>query len=292
MGTIRYGPPLEERPFDMQDTFDPAAFVERLGIALIAAFETARANTTPSAVADAMEDSIRASLEQVLPGGVAVGTGHVIDSKRRTSRQMDVILYEKHLCPIFNTSRDPGTSHYPCEGVIAVGEIKSRLGKRELDDAIKKIKSVKELERVFRSHTGQTNVVHRNYGAQANYLQRDFDPTISSDGDILGFVLAGTLRTATENLKASFASMAETLPDIVMSLDGDMIAAQRHTPEGSTFEPIRTAESVANAKLDHPFSYLVHKLHERFCTGATPELEAFGKYLVKPGSAKVMWRIP
>lgn len=276
----------------MQETFDPAAFVEQLGAALIAAFELARTNTTPSAVGDAMEASIRDSLEMVLPGGIAVGTGHVIDSKLRTSRQVDIVLYERHLCPIFNTSRDPRLNYYPCEGVIAVGEIKSALGKRDFEDAISKVESVKRLERAFRRFPDQTNVMHRNYGTQANYFQRDFDPTVSSDGDILGFVLAGRLKTSTENMKGAFTMLTPTLPDIVMSLEGDMIASQRQTRDGSKFEPIRTAESVAYAKLGHPFSYLVHKLHERFCTGVAPELEVFGRYLVKSGSTEIVWRVP
>ena len=40
---------------------------------------------------------------------------------------------------------NPETTYYPCEGVIAVGEVKNRVGKTEFDDSVKKIESVKKL---------------------------------------------------------------------------------------------------------------------------------------------------
>ena len=84
---------------------------------------------------------------QLLPRGVGVGSGYVIDSYGNTSKQMDVFLYEREICPVFAINKDPASTYYPCEGVIAVGEVKTNINSRGLYYIFKKIKSVKELRR-------------------------------------------------------------------------------------------------------------------------------------------------
>ena len=74
-----------------------------------------------------------------------MGTGCVIDSEGNASAQIDVILYEQQLCPVFKFAEDIG--YYPCESVIAVGEIKSTIGKKELGDIYEKVASVRKLNR-------------------------------------------------------------------------------------------------------------------------------------------------
>ena len=64
---------------------------------LIDEFEEPRAGTTPSTVGSAAEQPVRDQLEQVLPKRVGVGESFVIDSYDRTSRQQDVILYERDI---------------------------------------------------------------------------------------------------------------------------------------------------------------------------------------------------
>ena len=83
----------------MNRNFDPDAFPPD-GERLIDEFEEPRAGTTPSTVGSAAEQPVRDQLEQVLPKGVGVGESFVIDSYGRTSRQQDVILYERRPCGI------------------------------------------------------------------------------------------------------------------------------------------------------------------------------------------------
>ena len=105
----------------MKKTFSVDDFVARIGERLVMEFEAAREATTPVAVGDAIEQPVRDQLEQILPRGIGVGSGFVIDSSGATSRQTDVILYEKEICPKFSINKARGTEYYPCEGVIAVG---------------------------------------------------------------------------------------------------------------------------------------------------------------------------
>ena len=100
-------------------------------------------------VGSAKEHPVRSKLEHILPAGIAVGSGCVIDSYGETSKQMDVVLYEKNICPVYSINDTPETTYYPCEGIVAVGEIKSSLNSDELEDIFDKIESVKRLRRFF-----------------------------------------------------------------------------------------------------------------------------------------------
>ena len=111
----------------MENSFDSVSYVIRIGKELVHDFDGAGFATSPGQIGSAREVPTREKLEQVLPRGIAVGSGFVIDSYGNTSRQMDVILYEKDFCPVYSINRDSSTTYYPCEGVIAVGEIKSKI---------------------------------------------------------------------------------------------------------------------------------------------------------------------
>ena len=78
---------------------------------------------------------------------------------------MDVILYERDLCPEFCINNSPETTYYPAEGVLAVGEIKSTIGKRELADSFEKLRSVKALQRALGS---DGNSGHQTFQAASN----------------------------------------------------------------------------------------------------------------------------
>ena len=94
-----------------------------------------------------MEQPVRKQLQEVPPRGIAVGSGFVIDSYGGTSRQADIVVYEQDICPVFSINATAETTYYPCEFVIAVGEVKFALDGDSLRDAFKKIASVKELRR-------------------------------------------------------------------------------------------------------------------------------------------------
>ena len=151
---------------------------------------------------------MRDQLDQVLPRGIAVGEGFVIDSYGGTSRQQDVVLYERDICPVFSINQTPETTFYPCEGVIAVGEIKSSLDRESLKDAFKKVASVKALRRHivpnFMPHpeTGQPIPLNRNYLTPRgdSIINMDEGQKDQERLQIFGFVLAGESRLRRETL--------------------------------------------------------------------------------------------
>ena len=217
----------------MQKSFDPDRFIRRIGERLVDEFKDAKAGTTPSTVGAAAEQPVRDQLEQVLPRGIGVGEGCVIDSYGGTSRQQDIVLYERDICPVFSINRTPQTTYYPCEGVIAVGEIKSSLDGNSLQDAFEKIASVKRLRRHIVHHAIPTPDTGELIPMNRKYLMPHGDSIIrmdeGSDGkerlQIFGFVLAGESRLKHETLVETFSLLAaqvgESLsPNLLATLDG------------------------------------------------------------------------
>ena len=131
----------------MTPVFHAKEFIARLGDSLVREFEDARQATTGPLIGTAIETPARRRLEQVLPRGIAVGSGCVIDSDGNSSRQQDVVLYERDICPVFSVNDTPESTYFPCEGVLGVIAVKSSLDTASLSDSFEKIASVRRLRR-------------------------------------------------------------------------------------------------------------------------------------------------
>ena len=226
----------------MKPTFDPDAFIQRVGRRLVEEFDTARTATSPSTVGAAMEQPVREQLAQILPPGIGVGSGFVIDIYGQTSRQIDIVLYERDICPVFSINGTPGTTYYPCEGVLAVGEVKSALDGDSLKDAFSKISSVKELTRQVIYHllvdpkTGSRYPSYRNYASMRDDSLHDISKSPGDLAQIYGFVLAGSTRLAEKTLAARFLELNRKVGDVVspnllVVLSGTLLSWGRVTTE-------------------------------------------------------------
>jgi len=80
----------------MESSFDPIKYVKYLGEELITEFSKSSITTHPHAVGGSRESTARSKLKSILPAGVGVGSGFVIDSYGNTSSQCDIILYEEN----------------------------------------------------------------------------------------------------------------------------------------------------------------------------------------------------
>ena len=226
---------LRQENHAVDRTFDPDAFVRRVGERLVEQFNEARAATTPATVGSAMEQPVRKQLEQILPRGLAVGSGFVIDSYGGTSRQTDIVLYERDICPVFSINDTPETTYYPCECVVAVGEVKSALHRDALRDAFKKTESVKRLRRnivreeVPDPHTGEGWPIYRSYGGLHDTLHngglRDSSRLPGELAEIFGFVLTGESRLTEDTLATTFRELTRAggdalAPNLLVTLNG------------------------------------------------------------------------
>lgn len=219
----------------MDAAFDPDKFIERIGQRLVTEFAGARTATTPGTVGSAMEEPVRGQLEQILPRGLAVGSGFVIDSYGGTSKQTDIVIYERDICPIFSINKTAGTEYYPCECVVAVGEVKGAVDHGKLKDAFEKIASVKQLRRRavhdLRPHpqTGQPIRAYRSYSNLHTDTAIHFGENPRALGEIFGFVLAGEIGVDPERLARRFLDLTHSTgddlsPNLLVALDGTSLS--------------------------------------------------------------------
>ena len=305
----------------MDQTFDPEGFIRRIGERLVDEFKDAKAGTTPSTVGSAAEQPVRDQLAQILPRGIGVGEGFVIDSYGGTSRQQDVILYERDICPVFSINSTPQTTYYPCEGVIAVGEIKSLLDRNSLQDAFEKVASVKRLRRHVVHHPvpmpdGKLIPLNRNYlTPHRDSVLRDEGSDSKERLQIFGFVLAGELRLKHETLAESFLALTAQAgdilsPNLLATLDGHAvgwgnIAKQKrketHQSKDGTYglrvykdgpeswQPSWSAETathVGGSENADAFRLLVRWIRQGVELGRTSGVGVFDRYFEKKSSGK------
>ena len=277
----------------MKPTFDPADFVRRIGHDLIRAFESARQATTPELVGDAIERPVRDRLEQILPRGIGVGSGCVIDVYGGTSRQMDIVLYERDLCPVFCVNDSPETTYYPVESVLAVGEVKSVIGKKELADSFKKTESVKALNRAYAKKDGA--YIGRRYGDIGSASAHGFYRDDTNKGDVLGFVVAErasipvTLPAPSSanpsvpkaTLLGHYVENIEEMkndvlcPDLVVLLDGTLLSPQV-AGDAARYTPTRSRAVLPHlihpVHAESPFGELLRLIWRRYREGLTAHI--------------------
>ncbi|MFC1894049.1 DUF6602 domain-containing protein [Chloroflexota bacterium] len=122
----------------------------------------------PTAVGNVREEVVRLFLSKYFPRRFCFQTGEVICAQtfRGTStlrsRQQDIIMFDEHYHPKYYISDSSGL--YFAESVFAVIEIKSNLTKPALRDAVKKIRSVKELPRDAYSPSATVRKPAKVYG--------------------------------------------------------------------------------------------------------------------------------
>ena len=307
----------------MNHRFDPDEYIRRIGERLVDELKDSKAGTTPSTVGSAVEQPVRYQLEQVLPRGIGVGEGFVIDSYGGTSRQQDVILYERDICPVFCINRTPQTTYYPCEGVIAVGEVKSTLERDTLQDAFKKIASVKQLRRhvvhdsMPHPTTGRPIPLHRDYLT----LRRDAIVDLNEAREdmerlqIFGFILGGKSRLKHDTLLETYRALAaqggkSVSPNLLATLDGYAIRwgsmergnrEEIHQSRDGTYGlrvykdgpkdwqnkwSAETATHVSGSKDSDPFRLLVRWIRQGVEQGRTSHAKSFDRYFESKSNAE------
>src|SRR4051794_13121380 len=83
-------------------------------------------------------------LTSFVPQRLGVGTGLLIDSKGGSSRQLDIVLFERSDEPAVLAQTNQLL--YPVESVVACIEVKTRLSTSEIDDCAAKGASVRMLQ--------------------------------------------------------------------------------------------------------------------------------------------------
>lgn len=244
----------------MRDFFDTYEYVDDLGKDLVRDFEKAGKTTHPHSVGEGREKSAINKLKDILPSGIGIGSGFVIDSFGNVSSQCDIIIYEKDLCLKFNTD-DEKNCYYNCESVIAVGEVKSDLNKKELKDSVKKIKRIKNLKRRLENNRNFRNYLSKltAYGAESER----YNQNVNCLDQIYTFILCKSFKINYENI-IEIIKENENLyeyPNAIVSIAGEYIGYSKQI--GNNLLNVISAlngDSFTHSQVSSPFSLLLDKI--------------------------------
>ena len=81
----------------MENNFNQRLYIKYLGEELVSEFSRAGMMTQPGAIGSGREQSAKQKLKLILPAGVGIGSGFVIDSYGNTSKQCDIFYTKKIL---------------------------------------------------------------------------------------------------------------------------------------------------------------------------------------------------
>jgi hypothetical protein len=191
----------------MRNTFNPKEYLQGLSVDLVNAFDKAGQTTHPGAVGSGREKSVRDQLQRVLPSGVGVGSGFVIDSYGNTSAQCDIIIYERDLALKFAPNDDDLYVFFNCECVIAVGQVKSDASLSEVRASIRNLKSVRELTRLQqysreKSLCPNSSCFRRYLSVMSieGAIDEQYNPILKSSDQIFTFMICKSLKTVTQSI--------------------------------------------------------------------------------------------
>lgn len=267
----------------MEKTFDSGSFVADLSNELIVAFEKAGKATTPATVGAVRERAVRERLEKILPGQVGIGSGFVFDSYGHTSKQTDIIIYEKGICPVFSIEGTPETTYYPCESVIAMGEIKSTLDTDDIIDSFSKVESVKKNRRYVEDSSKwrkylSTLVAHGAKNECYSQSDKPFD-------QIYGFILCQSFGlkddTMLEKCKEEILKRdAYLLPNLIVSLNNGMVLWGNSSSSRICFDAHDADSLFLSDMATGGFQYLLYELNKCIMSGRSTAKLPFDKYIL------------
>lgn len=126
------------------------------------------------------EKLISKLFEFTLPRKYSVGTGFIVNSQKEITKQCDIILYDALNAPFLEV--DSGR-FFPQEVVYAIGEVKSKMTKKEFLAALVKLAKNKQIRKPF-------DGISANYeSVEVNPLTNQFDSicTFLICDEIVGF---------------------------------------------------------------------------------------------------------
>ncbi|MFZ2226155.1 MAG: DUF6602 domain-containing protein [Candidatus Moraniibacteriota bacterium] len=285
----------------MNKDFDINLYLNHIARELISNYSFAGDATTPALVGGAREREIRKKLSSFLPSSVGIGTGCVIDSYGNTSNQIDIVIYEKQLCPVFSINDSPETTYFPCEGVIAVGEVKSTLNGDELEDIFKKINSVKSLERFANPSknklTNELSVSFRNYGNSISWdatKSEEFDQKNKRTDQIFGFAFCGNVDLKPQTLLDKYCTLLKSFekcntPNLISILNYGLVLYMNRKLNEIRYWPGDDADSIyITSKRENNFQFLLARLTEVIRSYRTVELSVFASRYISPSVGDIL----
>jgi hypothetical protein len=195
------------------------------------------------------ENILREFLSERLPAKYGLGAGEIVGRIRETSKQSDIVVYDK-----LNGVRflvDESVQVFPIDCVYGIIEVKSALSKTEFLDALEKIKALKSL-------APGGNVAHPMGGGMTMFHARP-----RPFGMVFAYSLAGnSLDSLQENLCEWEENTPPTLwPNYICVLETGVILHH-----GQPFETCLGSDKITAKSWPISLSYGQDSLFQFFCS--------------------------
>ncbi len=257
------------------------------------------------------EELVRVALRAVLPEWIGVEHGFVVDSYGFTSQQQDVVLFERMRSPVFRTLTDGiGPGNFPCEYVIAAGEVKASTYSGWVRDVFQKSESAKRMRRAIghEESLGTTWFPWRHYGDRSKPAEDQvrgpiFDQDRNPKDRIMTFGIALESQNKPQTIARQVANEISQQerplgPDTIVVLQRGVVEGRRLVKESDKVTKIEifglqdqeaTMTSVQewdeSSRHWDPFSYLVTKIVEHALHGRTASEASLLRYISRMGWA-------
>lgn len=245
----------------MEETFNSKEYIKILGKELITDFIKAGKTTHTCAVGSGREKALMNKLKNILPHGIGVGSGFVIDSLGNTSSQCDLIIYEEEFALKFIINDDDTYAYYNCESVIAVGEIKSDASIADIEDSFKKLKKIRELIRHKEDDNRFRCYLSKLVACGAD--SEKYEPNKKNADQIFTFVLCKSLKTPLSSIAEKAKEIFETKEkyfNIILPIEGKPITYLDENNNRLTQSALDATALCELSDEDIGFNYFITKL--------------------------------
>ena len=192
-----------------------------------------------------------------------------------------MILYEKDFLPVFINDDNIEYTYYPCEGVIAVGEIKSTLNAESMKDSLLKLEKIKTMKRNY-----VDNHIFKYYLFNATVYGDDseiFDPEKKCFDNIFTFIFCKdnvmSVDTQLELLIEKYRQNMMLGVDRIYSLNKMVISKAYLSQEEDLFFSNKGCNSYCSIKDENePFNVLIDQLSLFIRNGRTQQFKLRNYY--------------
>lgn len=228
---------------------DTRTLFQKISQKMRADFEASAQVTHAGSKGTVRENTVRRFLSERLPARYGLGVGEIVGRIRETSRQSDVIVFDKlnGVTLLF----DESVQIFPVDCIYGIIEIKSSLSKAEFLDALEKIKALKSL-------APGGNVAHPMGGGMTMFHARP-----RPFGMVFAYGLAGnSLDSLVENLREWEKNASPTLwPNYVCVLETGVILHH-----GQPFETCLDSDQLTAQSWPLSLHYGQDSLFQFFCS--------------------------